>query len=360
MTIRRREVLSGFAGLTAAALLPAPGTAAPAGPGIVTPATRGILSAGPPAAAPLPAGALEARVAAARQAFSSCRYQALAERLPGLTAAAAATCADAVPGPARAAASGALARTYILVSELAVKAGQDSMARSAAGRAADAARGTDDPVLGAAVSRAAAIALRRLGRYDAAVTVLTRAAASLDAGCGDPPGPVLAAYGSLLCTAAYASAQDGRPGQALDLITEAASVASRMPDAPDGTAQHAFSPASVDMYRISIANAAGDSSGALAAARSVVRARLPVPERRAKFLIDTARAWHQHGCPGQAARALLAAERNAPEETRRPSFQALITAIAGEPGPCPAGLRGLASRAGTRSAGTGSGQALSW
>jgi hypothetical protein len=46
--------------------------------------------------------------------------------------------------------------------------------------------------------------------------------------------------------------------------------------------------------------ALGDSAGALASARSVTQAELPTAERQARFCIDTARAWQQHGRPDQA------------------------------------------------------------
>jgi hypothetical protein len=267
-------------------------------------------------------------------------------RLPSLVAAASASCADAAPGKARTTASAALAGTYVLVSELAEKAGEDGMAWVAADRALTAARDSGDPATIASSSRAVAIAMRRLGHYDAATSMLTRTALSLDADHGDPSAPVLAAYGSLLCTAAYASAQNGRRRQALDLIAEAGAAAARMPNST--ATRPAFSATGVEVYHIGIHNALGDSAAALAHARAVTQARLPTPERHAKFLVDTARAWQQHGRPDQACRALLAAERHAPEEIRRTSFRTLITEIAKTPGPRPAGLRELASRAGTQ------------
>jgi hypothetical protein len=285
-------------------------------------------------------------VAAAWQAFNACRYQALSAGLPGLVATAAASRADAAPGAESAAASRALAGTYALVSELAVKAGDDGMSWVAADRALAAARDSGDPATIAAASRAVAIAMRRAGHYDAATTMLTRTALSLDADHGAPPVPVLAAYGSLLCTAAYSSAQHGQRHQALDLIAEAGAAAARMPDG--ATTRPAFSATGVEVYQIGIYNALGDSAAALTHARSVTQARLVTPERRAKFLVDTARAWQQHGRPDQACRALLAAERNAPEEIRRASVRTLITVIAQATGPRPAGLRELASRAGTQ------------
>jgi hypothetical protein len=230
------------------------------------------------------------------------------------------------------------------MSELALKAGDDGMSWVAADRSMAATRDSGEPATIASSSRAVAMAMRRLGHYDAATTMPTRTALSLGADHGDPPLPVLAAYGSLLCTAAYASAQNGRRHQAVDLITEAASAAGRIQATPAG--RPAFSLAVVEGYQISIHNALGDSAAALAHARAVIQSQLPTPERHARFCIDTARAWHQHGRPDQAYRAILAAERQAPEEIRRSSVRTLITALAQGPGPRPYGLRQLAGRSG--------------
>jgi len=155
---------------------------------------------------------------------------------------------------------------------------------------------------------------------------------------------VLAAYGSLLCTAAYASAQNGKRNQALDLISEAKAAASRIGDSAAGPSM--FSSVNVEVYQIGIHTALGDSARALQHARAVIQPRLPTPERHARFCIDTARAWHQHGRPDQAYRALLAAERQSPEEIRRSSVKTLITTISQTPGTHPYGIRQLARRAG--------------
>jgi hypothetical protein len=65
---------------------------------------------------------LQARLASAWQAFGSCRYQVLGAQLPGLVATASASRADAT-GTGRQARSATLADAYVLVSELAQKAG---------------------------------------------------------------------------------------------------------------------------------------------------------------------------------------------------------------------------------------------
>lgn len=261
----------------------------------------------------------------------------------GLVSAAAASRASAACRT-RQAFSAILADTYVLASELALKANEDGMAWVAADRALPAARDSGDPAAIAAASRAVAMAMRRQGHYDGATSILTSTAQTLGAGHGNPPARVLAAYGSLLCTAAYACAQNGHKSQASDLISEAR-AADRMGNARAG--RSVFSAANVEVYQISIHTVLGDSAGALTHARAVDQHALPTPERRARFCIDTARAWQQHGRPDQAYQALLIAERQSPEEIQRPSVKALITTMIHAPGRQPSGLHQLAQRAGS-------------
>jgi len=179
----------------------------------------------------------------------------------------------------------------------------------------------------AASSRA--IAMHRLGHYDAATTMLTRTALSLDPGHGNPGAPVLAAYGSLLCTAAYASAQNGRRHQALDLISEAGAAAARMP--AGRLTQPAFSVAGVDVYQIGIHNALGDSAAALSHARAVDQAQLPTrngtPGAASTPLALAAARTSWPGIPGAPGRRTARTRRDLPyvgpgvdhlDESRRP------------------------------------------
>jgi hypothetical protein len=50
--------------------------------------------------------------------------------------------------------------------------------------------------------------------------------------------------------------------------------------------------------------------------------QLPTAERHAHCYIDTARTLNQHGQPNRSYTALLAPERQAPQEIRRPSVRA--------------------------------------
>ena len=342
--VRRRELLAGLTGLAGALLLPLPGTPARPGADPLASSLEAILTGRAAPAAPVPLPALRKGLTTAWQAFETCRYQALAGQLPDLAGAAAASRASAT-GHTRQAFSAILADTYVLASELALKANEDGIAWVAADRALPAARDSGDPAAIAAASRAVAMAMRRQGHYDGATAMLTSTALTLGADHGNPPPRVLAAYGSLLCTAAYACAQNGHKSQASDLISEARAAADRMGNARAG--RSVFSAANVEVYQISIHTALGDSAGALTHARAVDQHALPTAERHARFCIDTARAWQQHGRPHQACQALLVAERQSPEEIQRPSVKALITTMIQAPGTQPPGLRQLAQRAGT-------------
>ena len=155
---------------------------------------------------------------------------------------------------------------------------------------------------------------------------------------------VLSAYGSLLCTAAYSSAQSGKSSQANELIDEALYAARQLEAVSQRKA--IFSPTDVALYQIRIQTVLGDSSAALDYARRINRAQLPTSERQARFYLDTARAWEQHGRADRAFSALLAAEAWAPQEIRRPSVRKLIANLLTSLGPLASDFRALAIRSG--------------
>jgi hypothetical protein len=173
---------------------------------------------------------------------------------------------------------------------------------------------------------------------------LTRAALSLGADTGAAPPRLLAGYGSLLCTAAYASAQRGDRSAALDLVGEAEQAAVRLGERRPGSG--VFGSANVAVYRIGIHTALGEPGVALTYARAVDQRLLPVPERHARFWIDTARAWDAFGRADRAYASLRAAERHAAEELHRPSVRAFVAGLLYGSGPTPTGLRALATRTG--------------
>jgi hypothetical protein len=107
-----------------------------------------------------------------------------------------------------------------------------------------------------------------------------------------------------------------------------------------------FTAMTVELHRVSAENYAGDPGTAVAAALKIVPASLPTTERRARYWTDTARAYANWGKRDDCVGALLAAEREAPEETHaRPAVRDLLSGllVTGRTGP---ELRGLAARCG--------------
>ena len=325
--MERRAVLAGLAGLVSNAVL----TGSRGG------ARTWILEGQPVSHAQLSHWS-----AAAWNAFNSCHYQELSQALPHLIERAQAAC-ESASAHNRVKALALLADSYVLTSELHIKLGDDHAAHIAAKQAFSAAKASGDPIIIASAARAVAIVLRRQSSHDQATSLLTSNAHYI-AGCNEPMPEVLAAYGSLLCTAAYSSAQSGKLSQANELIGEASRAATQLEAISYRKA--IFSSTNVTLYQIGIQTVLGDSSAALDYARHINTAQLRTSERQARFYIDTARAWEQYGRADRAFSALLAAEARAPQEIRRPSIQRLVSSLLTSSGPLANDFRSLAIRTG--------------
>lgn len=341
--VRRRELLTGLTAAAAVSTWPWH-TPVIVNTGATThDALDDLLTAASVDAAPMPTAELTRALTAAHTAFTTCRYNDLAVRLPQLIAITTAS-HHAAAGTQRENIAALLAATYQLASALCIKLNDDALGWVLADRAMTVAQASGRAGTIAGSTRSMAIAMRRAGHQDAAIRLVTNAAHGLDLH-HRPSDSVLAAYGSLLCTAAYSSAQRGNHTNAVDLIDEAAAAAGRL-TAPHLSAGIAFSPTNVTIYKIAIYTVLGDSATALRHASTVEPAVLPTPERHARYCIDTARAWERHGRPDRAHQALRAAERRAPQELHRPSVQDLISGLLYGPTPAPPGLRDLALRVG--------------
>ena len=337
--VRRRDLLAGLVGVTGAALA---GVGARPPDADITALAQALTADGPDRALP-PAGAadLRGRLASAHAMFHACRYHELAGAMPAVIAAAQASLAEAA-GQQHEQTAALLAGAYSLASDLCSRLHDDALAWVTAERARTAAQISGDPASIAEAARMTSIAMRRHGRHDTATTLLTAAALSLGADTGKPAPGLVAAYGSLLCTAAYTAAQHGSRRRALELITEAGTAAARL---GGHRAPHtAFSHVNVTIYQIGVHTALGDAGIALDHARRIDLRSLPTPERQARFCVDTARAWQRFGNPGNAFQALQAADRCAPEELRRSSVRSLTASLLDAPGPTPPGLREFAAR----------------
>ena len=309
--VRRRELLTGAAGLAGTAALSLPvGSRAQVGTG--SPAGLEDSLFGNGTGEPVPLATLRTAVGTARADFQTARYDHLAMSLPGLIRTAVAT--SQATDREQAATSSVLAEAYVTAANFMVKLNDDALALSLADRALQAARAGDDPLTTADARRAVATVLRRTGRRAKARELLLSAIGDIEPG-GHASPEQLSMYGTLLETAAYTAAVDGNRAAASDLTGEAQAAALRL--GRDANYRYtAFGPANVTLYQVSIAQVLGDSGTAIEHARTLRPAAIPTAERRGRYWIDVARAFHQWNKPQPCYRALLAAERDAPAEVR--------------------------------------------
>jgi hypothetical protein len=131
----------------------------------------------------------------------------------------------------------------------------------------------------------------------------------------------------------------------MDYITEATETAERL-GVGSSSRQPAFGRSGVTLYQVSIAQVLGDNGVAIEHVKRLNTAEIPTPERRGRYWIDVARAFHQWGKPERCLAALLAAERAAPAEVRyRPPVHQMTQSLLSQPRRLN-GLGELASRIG--------------
>jgi transcriptional regulator with XRE-family HTH domain len=344
--VRRRELLTGAAGLAAAGALGLPRTARAAQATNPAGALEELLYGhGLDGAAPASLTALRGATETARGLFQAARYDQLSADLPHLIATATAT-RDHADGDERLAADALLADAYIVAANFMVKLNDDPLAWATADRATQAATASGDALVLADARRSIATVMRRTGRPGSARALLVEAADDI-APRGAATPEQLSMYGTLLQVAAYTAAVDGDRAEAGELIAEADAAATRL--GRNANHRHtAFGPTNVALYQVSIAQVLGDNGTAIAHAKSINPAAIPTAERRGRYWIDVARAWHQWGKPEQCYQALRSAERAAPAEVRyRPPVRRMTQNLlrADRHGTLP-GLRDFARRVG--------------
>jgi hypothetical protein len=134
----------------------------------------------------------------------------------------------------------------------------------------------------------------------------------------------LSVYGSLLLRGATAAAQQDDRHMAYELLGEAEEAAGRV-GRDRNLRWTAFGPTNASLHRVNITLTLGDAGTAIDVARTVDLGKIDVTERRASFLMDTARAFLQCGRHERAYLALRAAEEMALEEIAgRPSAHRLV------------------------------------
>jgi hypothetical protein len=240
-----------------------------------------------------------------------------------------------------------LAEVYLLATRVLIKLDDQQLGWMTADRARALAASSGDALTTAEASRNLAVLARKAGWY-AQATVIALTAADDPALHGGNQA-FTAERGLLIQSAAYTAARSGDRHGMRELTDEAAAIAAQL---NDGTLLRnrggGFTPATVHLHRISAENAVGEPGAAVDAARTLPPQRLPTVERRARYYTDLATAFAQWGRRDDCIRALLAAERHAPEEIHaRPAIRALVSGLLVTGRTTPE-LRGFAARCGIR------------
>ena len=262
-------------------------------------------------------------VAQAKRDYQACRYSEVTRELPELLTRLQAACA-VLEDPARLQACTLSAKAYHVAASVLLKAGDQGLGWLAADRSMQAARASEDPATIASSARIVTHAMMNSGHLRAAATTASTLAASFDHEIGSHDAESLSVYGSLLLRGAVAAAQHEDRRTADDLLTEAEDAGQRL--GQDANLRWtAFGPTNAKLHRVNIAVSLGDAGTALDVARTVNLDKIDLTERKATFLVDTARAFLQRGEHERAYLALRAAEQLAPEEiTGRPAVHQIV------------------------------------
>ncbi|MFF5512108.1 transcriptional regulator [[Kitasatospora] papulosa] len=321
-------------------LLAAAGLAAPVG--LLAGMDTALANTPDPTGSPVP---LDQRLAAARASFDAGRNEQLLRTLPGLIG-------DGHDGVRRTRSDLAYARlssTYSLASQVLVKVGRYDQARLTADRATVYAELSDSPLAAAAAAREVSIVLRHQDQPASAERLILDAVARVEA-TGLKSDAQASAFAQMPCTTSYTAAVAGDRPQALSLIKEASRGARDLPDEAPVGRLFPVTPASVDLYAVSVHWALGDAGSALEAGRRLRPGQFKTAERRGRMHTDLARAWWQWGKPEQTAAELLSAARVSLSELRdRPAIRQIAAEVYGRH-PRTTGVRAMAAAAGLRTA----------
>jgi transcriptional regulator with XRE-family HTH domain len=257
---------------------------------------------------------LRTQVARTWELVHASRYQELSESLPALL-----VVMEAAPrrldGDDRAAAFALLAELHLAAAALLAKLGATDLAWMAAERAYLAAERGGDPLLAAVSDFRLAHAFNSAGRRSQAQRVATVAAKALEPSAGPEATPeLLSVWGALHLIAAVIASRQGDRDLALEHLGTAQTAADWIGE--DRNDYHIeFGPTNVALHAVAVSVELGDAGEAIRTAEAVDASPLS-PERRARFLIDLARAHAQRRRAAETVRVLQEAEDYAPEQVR--------------------------------------------
>lgn len=208
-----------------------------------------------------------------------------------------------------------LADTYQAASAMLAKLSENDAAWVAADRATFTAERSGDPLLvTASLFRMAHVfmSLRQLGQAQQAAEAASNA---LEPRTGDgADAEELSLYGALQLVLSVVAARDNDRSRAHAHLDKARQAADRLGEDRNDFGTE-FGPTNVAIHAVGIAVELGDAGAALDLAADVKKSALS-PERRARFLIDVARAQVMRRHTGEALASLRQAEDLTPEQVR--------------------------------------------
>jgi transcriptional regulator with XRE-family HTH domain len=265
--------------------------------------------------------------------------------------------ARALPDGRRPAAFELLAAVYQACSAALAKLGEPEAAWIAADRAMSAAERAGQPLLVGAGAFRLVFVFLAARHYGQAEETARTAADALRRLADEGQPEAMALWGALTLQRAVTAARVNRPDAAYAHLDQARDMAARAARAGERRNHYntEFGPANVTLHEIAVAVELGDAGRALRAAAAVDPSTLS-PERRARMLIDVARAHTQRRQVDQAVAALCRADELTPEQVRGHGLvRRLVSDLLAMQDPADGDLSALAARlgipAGTRPGG---------
>jgi transcriptional regulator with XRE-family HTH domain len=302
----------------------------------------------PAGSKPLGLAGLRAKAARAWELTHASRYEELGELLPSLILDCEAACRR-LTGADRRAAFQVAADAYQAVAATMSKLRQVDAAWVAGDRSIAAAERGEAPLLAAAGAFRIAHGFLSGGQTAEALRTALSAAAALEDQVPDGPPELVALWGALNQAAAVIATRASEEDTARGCMRKAEDAARRI-GADRNDFETEFGPTNVALHAVGIAVELGDAGEALRRAATVDAAGLSI-ERRARFLLDVARAYAQRRKVADTVRVLEEAEALTPEQVRsHPMVREMVRdLLRGERRSVNPALRALAQRVGVLS-----------
>jgi transcriptional regulator with XRE-family HTH domain len=291
---------------------------------------------------------LDAEAAQAWELTHASRYEELGELLPALIRDCEAACRR-LTGDDRRAAFQVAANAYQAVAATMAKLRHVDAAWVAGERSIAAAERGEAPLLAVAGAFRIAHGFYSGGQTSEALRTALSAAVVLEDQVPDGPPELVTLWGALNQVGAVIATRASEEDTARDCMRKAEEAAGRI-GADRNDFETEFGPTNVALHAVGIAVELGDAGEALRRAATVDTSGLSI-ERRARFLLDVARAYAQRRKVAEAVRTLEEAEALTPEQVRsHPMVREIVRdLLRGERRNVNPALRVLAQRVGVLS-----------